>query len=391
MTTTAATTAPTVRVRDTRDLLSVVPYALGYRPTECVLVVCVRHGGGLGLVARTDLADLRGAADRAHVATLVAARAGEDGTVSAWVILYTADDAEPGSAARAAADAFSAALDEVVPERESWVVGPDRYRSLDCGDPLCCPPEGYPSGGLESTAPGAQLVLAGVSPLPSRDALYRVPRADQARRNLAGRAAGRWERARTEARDAGPGEESAWRSRSFDAWCEATAVVAAGRTPGPALLGRLAAALEDRWVRDAVLVSFVPGGEAHAAAVALGDVADDEADAAVGEAIAAVVDPASARRPDEDRARTCVAVLEQVVAHAARRRTAAPLTLLSFLAWWSGEGARASYRNAEALAVDPEYRLALLVAAALDAALPPGWVRARGVGALEGGIGDDLG
>lgn len=392
MTPTAAPAAPIVRVRDTRDLLSVVPYALGYRPSECLLVVCVRRGGGLGLIARTDLADLRRPADRRQVAALVAARAGDDDTVSAWVVVYTAGDVGPGTPARAAAEAFATALDAVVPERESWVVGPERYRSLDCSDPLCCAPDGFPLEDLESTAPGAQLVLAGRAPLASREALYRVPRAEQAQRNLAGRAAGRWDRARAAAQAAGGGEgERGWRSRSFDTWLEATAVAGAGGTPSPALLGRLAVALQDRWVRDGVLLSFVPGGDVHAAAVASGDAPDAESDAAVGAAMAAVVDPAAAQRPDEERARACVAVLEHVVAHATRRRTAAPLTLLAFLAWWSGEGARASYRCSEALAVDPDHRLALLLAAALDAALPPGWVRARSGDGLGRRIGDDLG
>ncbi|ACZ31012.1 hypothetical protein Xcel_1993 [Xylanimonas cellulosilytica DSM 15894] len=388
MTPTAAPAAPTVQVRDTRDLLSVVPYALGYRPAECLLVVCVRPGGDLGLVARTDLADLRRPADRAEVAELVATRAAQDGTVSAWVVVYTADDVGPGTPARAAADAFSAALDAVVPEHEAWVVGPQRYRSLDCTDPVCCPTDGFGLDGLESTEPGAQLVLSGRAPMPSRDALYRIPRADQAQRNLASRAARRWDRARTDACDAG--EERGWRSRSFDAWTEATAVVAAGGNPSPALLGRLAAALEDRWVRDAVLLWFVPGRAALAATVAAGETTDQETDAAVGEAIATVVDPDAARRPDEERTRVCVALLESVVAHAARRRTAAPLTLLAFLAWWSGEGARASYRCAEALRVDDAYRLGLLLAAALDAAVPPGWVRARSIHGLGEGSGPDL-
>ncbi|QAY71301.1 DUF4192 domain-containing protein [Xylanimonas protaetiae] len=402
MTSTTAPAVPIVRVRDTRDLLSVVPYALGYRPAECLLVVCVRHGGGLGLVARTDLADLRRPAARDEVAGLVAARAAEDGTTAAWVVVYTAD-VGPGSTARAAVDAFAAALDAVVPECESWVVGPARYRSLDCTDPDCCPPDGYGVDELESTAPGAELVLAGRAPLASREELYRVPRADQAQRDLAGRAAGRWARARTAAGDAVAGDAAAgdaaagdaglrgWRSRSFQTWREAVAVAARGGTPSPAVLGRLACALEDRSVRDGVLLSLVPGAEAHAAAVATGEDADGATDAAVGDAMAAVVDPAAARRPDAARTSAGVAVLEAVVAHAARRRTAAPLTLLAFLAWWSGEGARAGFRCDEALAVDPGHRLAQLLAAALDAALPPGWVRARSVAGLGRGSGGDLG
>ncbi|WP_425956888.1 DUF4192 domain-containing protein [Xylanimonas sp. McL0601] len=392
MTSTAAPAASTVRVRDTRDLLSIVPFTLGYRPAECLLVVCVRHTGGLGLVARTDLEDLRRPADRTEVAELVATRAAEDGTVAAYVIVYTAGDAGPSSTARAAADTFADALDAVVAERESWVVGAQRYWSLDCTDRACCPPDGFPVDDLESTIPGAQLVLEGRAPARSRDELYRVPRASEERRGLAGRAATRWDRSRRRAREAEApaGAERDWRSRSFDAWLEATATAAAGGELPAALLGRLAVALEDRAVRDGVLLWFVPGCEQHAADTAAGHGGSAQADAATGEAMAAVVDPATSRAPDEARVRASKAVLEAVVAHAPRRRTASPLTLLAFLAWWSGEGAGASFRAAEALAVDPDHRLALLLGAALNAALPPGWVRARDKPGLGRRGGPDL-
>ncbi|GAB2474074.1 hypothetical protein GCM10007967_31760 [Xylanimonas ulmi] len=377
-----------MRVRDTRDLLSIVPFALGYRPAECLVVVCVRRAGGLGLVARADLADLRRPGERSHVAELVATRAGQDATAAAYVIVYTAADTSPGTPARTAADAFAAALDAVVPERESWVVGRRRYWSLDCADPECCPPDGFPLDALESTEPGAQLVLAGRAPARSRDELYRVSRADEARRGLAGRAASRWARARE--RDAAPEALTSWRAQSFDAWRLAAERAAGGGEIPAALLGRLAVALEDRTVRDAVLLWLVPGRADLAAAVAAGGEGDCATDAATGEAIAAVVDPACACLPDEEWVAAATAALEAVVAHAARRRTVAPLTLLAFIAWWTGEGSRANYRLAEALAVDPGYRLARLLDAALEAALAPGWVNARCDATSARGGGPDL-
>ncbi|QAY62906.1 DUF4192 domain-containing protein [Xylanimonas allomyrinae] len=374
MTSTTAAAVPTVRVRDTRDLLSIVPFALGYRPTESLVVVCVRRGGGLGLVARTDLASVRRPRERREMAELVAARAAEDGTVAAYIVLYGGGDVAAGSVARAAADSMADALRGAVPEVESWAVGGERYWSLDCTDAACCPPEGFPVGGLESTVPGAQLVLEGHAPARTREELYRVARADAARRGLAGRAAGRWERTGGRA----GGDDQAWRTQSFGAWLEATAAARHADELPPALLGRIAAALEDRAVRDAVLLWFVPGAETHAAAVAAGDWSAADADAAASDAMAVVVDAQRAQAPDPERLRAGVAVLEAVVAHAARRRTCSPLTLLAFVAWWSGEGARAAYRLREALAADPGHRLALLLGAALEAGLPPGWVRARG-------------
>ncbi|PZR53803.1 hypothetical protein DNL40_06690 [Xylanimonas oleitrophica] len=434
-------TAQTVRVRDTRDLLSVVPYALGYRPAECVVVLCVRPDGSLGLVARTALADLRRPADRAHLAGLVARRARQDATAAAYVVLYSAHDAggyeaggyeaggyeagrwdalpgtahgsggsgggTGGAAALAAVHAFRDAMAAVVPDCETWHVGTERYRSLDCVDPGCCPPGGHPVEGLESTTPGAQLVLDGLAPAVSREELYRVPRAAAGARDLAGRAAQRWERAAVRARggagagartpdgampadpvpaaavpgDAVPGSASAlhdWRRRSYGAWLDAVRAASRDAQVPVAVLGRLAAALDDTPVRDAVLLWCVPGCDDLASATAVGE---DGTGARTSDALAAVVDPARARRPDEQRLQAAVTVLEAVVAHAAVRRTAPPLTLLAFLAWWSGEGGRAAHRVGEALEVDPEHRLAGLVDAALTAAVPPGWVRARAVAA----------
>jgi hypothetical protein len=80
------------------------------------------------------------------------------------------------------------------------------------------------------------------------------------------------------------------------------------------------------------------------------------------------------------RTATHVALLESVVAHVPRRLQPSPLTLLALLAWWRGEGARASLLVARCLAVDSAYRLALVLDTALEAGLPPSWARgsARG-------------
>ncbi len=381
---------PQVRVRSTQDLLSVVPYALGYQPSECLLVVCVRADGDVGLVATTELEDLRSPQTRAEVSGIVADRAAEDATTTAYVIVYTVGDSRPGSIAYLAARAFAAALRPLVQCCESWVVGAQRYRSFDCKNPECCPPDGFPLTALESTVPGAQLVLEGRAPLPSLEALCRVPRASPERRALVRRAAARWERERER-----PAED--WRVRSYADWVDAVGRLTRRRDQElpAALLGRLAVALEDRVLRDAVLLWCIPGYEALAASTAAGgrnhpDEGLDE-EATTRRAMAGVVDPASAVPPDRSRARAATAVLEAVVAHAARERTASPLTLLAFLAWWSGEGSRAAFRAAEALAVDPTHRLARLLGAALRAGLPPGWVRSRSKADVSQGGAADLG
>ena len=391
---TATPPTPPVRVRSARDLLSVVPFALGYQPSESLVVVCIRADGELGLTARTALDDLRAPRSRTEVAELVASRAAEDRAAIAYVVVYTTGDVAPGTGPLVAARAFAARLGEHVPQCESWVVGEQRYRSLDCDDPLCCPAEGFPVTLLESTVPSAQLVLEGRAPLPSPEALYRVPRAAPERRALVRRAADRWARASdVSADDAGTARE--WRRRSFAAWVEAVGKARRGADLPAALLGRLAAGLEDRHVRDGVLLALVPGYEALAATTAQGGPRDParlaEDDASTSRAIAAVVDPEDPQRPDRERVRAATTVLEAVVAHATRERTPAPLTLLAFLAWWSGEGSTAMFRASEALSADPSHRLARLLLAALQAGLPPGWVRSRSIADVLPGDGPGLG
>ena len=54
---------------------------------------------------------------------------------------------------------------------------------------------------------------------------------------------------------------------------------------------------------------------------------------------------------------------------------AAPAALLAFTAWQAGDGALASIAIERALAADPEYSMALLIADALHAGLPPSAAR----------------
>ncbi|MCL2594867.1 MAG: DUF4192 domain-containing protein, partial [Promicromonosporaceae bacterium] len=128
-----------VQVSDARDLLSVIPYVLGYQPAECLVVVCVRAGGRLGLVARADLTDVSRPLTGQHLAELVAARASEDHSLACCVVMYTAEVKAITQTIRRIAATFATALTGVVPNCESWLVGAGRYWSLDCADRQCCP------------------------------------------------------------------------------------------------------------------------------------------------------------------------------------------------------------------------------------------------------------
>ncbi|WP_460707156.1 DUF4192 domain-containing protein [Myceligenerans halotolerans] len=384
------TNVTTVRVRGPQDLIAFVPFRLGYQPSESVVVVSVRgRRQVVGLVARLDLDAFDGRCTDGRAAREVAAEslarvATKDGADRVVVVGYTGAALpaalDAGTRVRRAVEATSARVEAQLPGTESWIVTPGGYRALDCTDPLCCPAEGRPVEDIIHSRIAATMVLAGRSVAPSRADRLHIARASPETRRSAGRAAGRWENARA--------ATAGWVERSLEEW--RVAVRRAGTAePGesvelePAMLGRLAAAMGDRWVRDALLLWLTAdGGPAE------DDTADDSAvlrtaqrrvdtatDAAAGRAMARIVDPDGATRPGDERVGPAVRVLEAVVAHVPRVRQPAPLTLLGLLAWWGGDGAMASGRLDAALAIDQEYTLAKLVSTALDAGLPPGWVR----------------
>ncbi|BDZ43342.1 hypothetical protein GCM10025865_26410 [Paraoerskovia sediminicola] len=371
--------------------MSYVPYRLGFEPRDSLVTVSVREGRRVGLVARVDLDDLLGR-DGERLARLLAGHHVTDGASRVVLVGYSdrADDVA------AAAEALTAALGSAPGAQETWVVSSRGYRELGCADGDCCPPEGRPLTDLQSTEISATMVLEGAAVAPSRAESFRIPTASTDRRRSALRAGRRWA-SRDGAPTAGPAGAAAtdgtagarWRTAGYETWCAAVAgarhgshVARDGTSDADAAVlaapvaGRLAVALTCVPVRDAVLLSLVPG---------TGDLARETArgatrgtlDAGTAAAMAAIVDPARGVPPDQRVVRPAVAVLTDVVAHATGTARVAPLTLLALLAWWCGDGGQANLRLEEALALDPEHRLALLLESALAAGVPPGWVRAQ--------------
>lgn len=370
----------TLEVSEARELLALVPYQLGFQPRESLVVVSLRHPDGrVGLVARTDLDDLRAPVGGAAVAARIVEHLWADGAAAAVLVVYT-DDPLPGgpaagARARAAARTVHAAAGDL-DVASTWVVGTVGYCRLGCADPVCCPVQGRPLAELESTQVGAHMVWAGASVRASREELAELGHVPEADRLRAAAAAVAWTRARS-ADGAGGAAHLDWLERSLAVW---RAAVAGEATV--AELGQLGAALEDVVVRDAVLVSLVPGagrlpeelvqeaGTAASEPVARAAAGTDEA---VGRAVASIVDPQVGVRPDDSTERSRQA-LERVVAH--HDTSGAPgRTLLALVAWWRGDAALAA-AHLDQVAPGRDYRLARLVRSALEAGMPPGWAAA---------------
>ncbi|MDC7121788.1 DUF4192 domain-containing protein [Cellulomonas fimi] len=400
----------TLRVSEPRELLALVPYRLGFRPRDSAVAVSLRAPRGqVGLVVRVDLEQLADPDDGGRCARALVGLLDQDGARRAVLVLYV--DADPrtgdrGHVARAV-DAFREASAVPLDDVPVWVVTASGYLALDCADDACCPPGGRPLLELDSTQTSARMVLAGSAVADSRGDLGRVRRAGEDARRGAARTRRRRERRREVATAQGPAALAAWRQDCLAAWRAAVAQERAAVSaesgvrgdglPGPDLTGpasgpgapgagggpvrrrapwgRIEAGLVDRRVRDAVLVGMVPGtGDLPERSLA-GAAVSAGVDAAVGAAVATLVDPVRALRPPPD-ADVHERVLERVVAHGRTGHQAPTLTLLAMLAWWRGDGARAAVLLERALADDPAHRLAGLLAHVLAAAVPPGWARA---------------
>lgn len=371
----------TIRVSEPREMLAYLPHQLGFQPHESAVVVSLRPRGRIGLVARVDLPDLADVVDGPRLARSLVAHLGADGATGAVLVLYTRDDprvpAAPATTVRAAAEHVREAAVLALGEVAVWVVTATGYLALDCDDDDCCPPGGRALRDLQSTAVGAQMVLAGSSVACTREDVARIPLAGADARRAVARVAARWRARGARAAAAGPEPLVAWRRAALAVWrSEVAAALAGSSSAGAPALGRLEVALADTRVRDAVLVSLVPGSGDLPERSLEGEVADT-ADA-MGRAVALIVDQRCGTSPEADLALAHTAALERVVAHGRRHEQAPGLTLLALLAWWQADGARASILVGRALDDDPRYRLAHIIDGTLAAAMPPGWVRRAG-------------
>jgi len=383
----------TIRVREPRELLALLPYQLGFRPQESAVAVSLRPPRGrVGLVARVDLPDLGDVVNGPQLARGLVSHLVSDGARRAVLVLYTAEDPRyagdcPGATgaalsraavARAAAEQFREAAEPFLDDVAVWVVARAGYLSLDCTDDDCCPPGGRPLRDLEGTAVGAHMVLAGALVADTREDLVRIHPASAAPRRNTARVAERWRARQVDAGAAGDETLDRWRADGLAAWRAAMDRSLDGDAAArPVLLGRIEASLADVRVRDAVLLALVPetGDLPERSLVAAPDRPGGEVAHGTSDALGAIIDTRRGVPPDDALAAAGAEVLERVVAHARAEHQAPALTLLALLAWWQADGARAGVLLDRALEADPAHRLAHLLSDALAGGLAPGWVR----------------
>lgn len=338
---------PTVRLSsDPGELAAALPYLLGFRPRESVVLIALRREGG-GRVGVTLRADLPPTGSAGPLAADLAHRLVRDGADAAVVAVVSEDGGPPDLPRgtdlphRDLVHALVLALDAVdVPVHEALLVRGGRWWSFDCPHPCCAPGAGTPlPGGVSAlalaTVADGQVVAEDRGALAARLAPV-VDESGAVHRAVLSVGQACATRLLEVGRDR-LGEES---------WSEITGAVGrlrpgscAGISDGTA--ARVAWGLRDTAVRD------------RAVRLALGD----EARAA-----------------------------EQLWTECIRRMPppldVAPATLLALSTWLRGDGATAGVALQRARDGDPDYGLAEVLAEALDAGVPPADLRSWVVAGL---------
>jgi hypothetical protein len=325
-----------VRIGSAEGILAVVPHLLGFKPADSLVMLGI--GGPharIRLAFRYDLPDPPEgelAADIAEHAVTVLRR---QRLAMAIAVGYGS-----GMAVTPVVDVVDRALRKAgISVQDMLRVEGGRYWSYLCGDPQCCPPDGVPFDGSGHPA-SAALAAAGLTVRADRAALARTiaPVAESAQ----------------------PMREAVTRARQKSGSMIDFEAAAAGDDPF------LPIADAGRRAVKQVLARYRRGGKLteHDQIAWLGVVLGD----------LRVRDDAWARMdPQFNDAHQRLWI--DLVRLLPSDLVAPPAALRAFTAWQAGDGALASVAIERALQADPEYSMALLVADALHAGLPPSAAR----------------
>ncbi len=369
-----------ITISGSAELLAVLPFHLGFRPSRSAVLVCV-HGRRLGLVARLDVCPFDEAVETA-AQVLPALRAESPD----HVILIGYEDV-PGESA-ALCDALVEALAGAVVElRDRLVVRGDRWYAV--GGAGHAGEGGRLLG--DADVPGvATYVALGKAVLPDRDSLAALmdPCADQPALSRAiYEFAGRLEWAREQVRPPAPGAElgtmdDSELTRLVDeaavAWVRLLRGASEPEDPQadlPALVG----CLRDVAVRDSLIALLCPGtlhpddldpwvmtafaarlgpheeclgpSQRSVTAPPIASPIDSLVDWLDGPSAELLERPALAERLELQGA------LEALCRSVPGEHLTPLLSVVASYAWWCGDGARASVALERALELEPDHRL----------------------------------
>lgn len=343
-------------------MVTVLPYHLGFRPADSIVLVCLR-GRRLGLVQRLDLPP-RGTDPAAVVEVMLPAVLRERADRS-MIVAYEMRQGDSEAVSEALRDALTAEGLQVL---DRLVVRDGRWYSRECASG-CCPPEGSPLPEDGDVPAVADFVALGRHPTASRDELdSRLAPVDGALMDqLVGEATPLMDEL-SQARCTGVGLDRLRRLALRD-WALLLAVddgTYLQTKLGVPTLARLAVSLRDVELRDLVTAWICPG-----------TLELDVFEPALVRMASSLLPPTAVDGADGPDVETSVAQhrveerLIQLCRHSPEAFATGPLTVLASFTWWLGDGALTRLAIDRALALDPDYRLAQLLERVVDLAIRP--------------------
>jgi hypothetical protein len=307
-----------LRLRSPADVVSAVPYLIGFHPTDSVVVLACDNGQGAYAV-RLDLTAQDALLE--HIADLVARRRPEAVILAGY-----------GAAGRVT-PMVERVRDRLqargVRLREALRVEGDRFWSYLCSNLSCCPPEGTRVD-VSASPIAAAAIAGGLVALPDRGELTRMlaPVGGEGMRQAIARAEARVARWAEEGVDVVPARMA---TEGVPLVRLVVERACAGSNPPSddevAWLGILLASIR---VRDEAWVRM--------------------------------------RQPDLD---AHIHLWRHVLTRVSEPYAAAPACLLAYAAWRTGEGALANIALDRAFAADPHYSMARLLQELFISGLPP--------------------
>jgi hypothetical protein len=322
MTTNTANAQPNLRLSTPADVLSAVPYLLGFHPADSAVVIGLQ-GTSVAFQLRADLADAEPdpSVYADHLAGLVAAQ----GVTKALVVGYG-----PAERATAPMSELGAALTRRgIKALDLIRAEGGRYWSLLCVDPECCPPAGTPYD-VGSTEVAAAAVVAGLVAEPTRGELARRFAAAPYEAGVAADQACDRAAARLDGLQVHPDPVAAMRAALQEALAGALAEMAAGAVPDDDVCAWLDA-----------LICVVP--------------VRDEAWREI--------------QGDNETIRAHLELWSHVCRRTGLAFSVAPAALAAYAAWRLGDGALAHVALDRADQVDPGYSLSQLIRQSLTSGL----------------------
>jgi hypothetical protein len=372
-----------ISVSGPAELVTIVPFHLGFQPERSVVVICLRDRA-VALVARIDVLAGPHAAEAATQLTETIQR---EGTTAVALVSY---EDRPGEA-RPLAAALGAALGLAgIPVTEDLVIRDGRWYCLKVDD---CPDEGRDLPAPADVPAVAGYVALGRAVLADREAMESLVRpvptaGDQ--EMAVGNAIEQWRRSYHAARygpaaqeigqeqvtphSEGPQHDRPSRcdvltDECFSAW---GALLEAGESADlETLLPALVGPLDDKDVRDALIAWLCPGwlppdafdDRLRRRLEALGTPGGE-----LGRDVEEVDDGETGAEVDD---LTCHERRVELTLEALCRATPAPfappvLTIAGSHAWWRGNGTKAGMCIDVALEIEPNFKLARLMRISLD-------------------------